>query len=375
MKNRIAYVILAFVLMLNAVVVYADDISDLQNKLNETNKKQENLNEEIKENKKVMDDVNKQIKDLDSQITKVSTELEQVEAQLETLNNQIEVTKEELVKAEENILEKNSTLSSRLRVMYKNGNIGYLEVLLGSKDIKNFFSRLDMVQSIIDQDVDLLKYMKAQRDEIENKEMLLKAQQNSVFVTKQEIETKKNELQIASRAKLDMMSELKKDTKALEKQVDELNALADEISEQIRLSSRSGEYEGGDLMWPVPGHTRISSPFGYRIHPIFKTRKMHTGIDIPAPTGTAIKAAGNGVVTYSGWLGGYGNVVMIDHNGGITTLYAHNSSLVVKKGDYVNAGDTIAKAGSTGNSTGPHCHFEVRNNGKYEDPVPWVKGN
>ena len=117
-----------------------------------------------------------------------------------------------------------------------------------------------------------------------------------------------------------------------------------------------------------------SSYYGYRLHPILKVKKFHTGIDIPAPTGTSIVAAGEGTVIYSGTLGGYGKTIMIDHDGGIVTLYGHNSSLLVKEGQDVKRGDIIAKAGSTGMSTGPHCHFEVRKNGVYEDPVPWLKG-
>ena len=128
------------------------------------------------------------------------------------------------------------------------------------------------------------------------------------------------------------------------------------------------------MEWPVSGHTRISSPFGYRIHPIFKVKKLHTGIDIPAPTGTSIGAAAAGTVVYCDWLGGYGKAIMVDHGGGILTLYGHNSALVVSEGDTVSRGQTIAKAGSTGNSTGPHLHFEVRKNGSYVDPMPWLRG-
>ena len=135
-----------------------------------------------------------------------------------------------------------------------------------------------------------------------------------------------------------------------------------------------GPYSGGTMGWPVPGHTRISSPYGYRIHPVFKTRKLHTGIDIPAPSGTTVAAASDGTVIYSGTLGGYGKTIMIDHGGGVVTLYGHNSSLTVSEGTTVKRGNTIAKVGSTGISTGPHCHFEVRKNGGYVDPMPYLRG-
>ena len=129
----------------------------------------------------------------------------------------------------------------------------------------------------------------------------------------------------------------------------------------------------GEVTLPAPTHTRISSPFGYRIHPIFGTRKLHTGTDFPTPTGTPIVAFKNGVVIHASKKGGYGNAIMIDHGGGTVSLYAHNSQLVVNVGQTVSAGQVVAKAGSTGYSTGPHCHFEVRQNGEFINPMSFFK--
>lgn len=137
-----------------------------------------------------------------------------------------------------------------------------------------------------------------------------------------------------------------------------------------------GEYVGGGILtWPVPNHTYISSYYGYRIHPIYKTRKFHTGIDIPAPRGTIIVAAEDGIVSFTGRKGTYGLTVIINHGSNIETLYAHNSSILVRAGESVKRGQPIAKIGSTGASTGPHLHFEVRKNGRHTNPLPWLTNN
>jgi murein DD-endopeptidase MepM/ murein hydrolase activator NlpD len=126
------------------------------------------------------------------------------------------------------------------------------------------------------------------------------------------------------------------------------------------------------MCWPSESSTRISSPFGNRLHPILRIYKLHTGIDIAARSGTNILAANAGTVISAGWNNGYGYMVMVDHGGGIVTLYAHSSKLLVRKGNVVARGQAIAKVGSTGMSTGPHLHFEVRVNGIYKNPLDYV---
>ena len=138
-------------------------------------------------------------------------------------------------------------------------------------------------------------------------------------------------------------------------------------------SSNPVKYTGGRFAWPVPGSQRITSYYGYRIHPVYKTKKFHTGIDVGAGYGLAIVAAGDGVVTMATTNGGYGKCVIINHGSGITTLYGHCSTLLVSVGDKVTKGQTIAKVGSTGVSTGPHLHFEVRVNGSTTDPLQYLK--
>ncbi|MDD2494331.1 MAG: M23 family metallopeptidase, partial [Tissierellia bacterium] len=145
------------------------------------------------------------------------------------------------------------------------------------------------------------------------------------------------------------------------------------IEKDILAAQRAVEYAGGEMAWPVPGNYRITSYFGGRPDPITGVWSTHRGIDIGASYGSAIVAANDGVVIFTGSHWSYGNYIIIDHGGGISTLYAHNTSLLVRNGDEVSRGEQIATAGSTGYSTGPHCHFEVRINGTITDPLKYVK--
>ncbi len=375
-KRFVVYLLIILILSTTVVQAYGESLTDLkktqQNIKNQIDKTQKNL-KQIQSQQK---DVEKQIKELDLKAENAALELDKVENDLKILNVNIEDTIADLEDAEAKLSEQEETFNQRIRVMYKNGNVGYLEVLLSSGNIKDFLSRKDMIQEIAEYDKELIRFMKEQRDTIDEKKVQLEAQRASVEVTKSKLEARKRDLDTATRSKTDLMSKLEKDTKAFEKEYDKLNEYAKQIESQIvKLQRNTGAYSGGKMAWPVPGYSRISSYYGYRIHPIFKVKKLHTGIDIPAPTGTPITSASDGIVIYTGWLGGYGNAVMVDHGGGIVTLYGHNSSITVSEGDNVKRGATIAKAGSTGNSTGPHLHFEVRKNGAYVDPLPWLKSN
>ena len=376
-RKKIIFFLLVLILLSNCVYVFADNgLNDLKKKQKSTINEMNQKKKEIKNLENQSKDVTSQIEELDKKMDIAARELGKVEEELDKLNKDISITTKELEEAEEKIQEKQDTFNSRVRVMYKNGNVGYLEALLSSADIRDFLSRKQMIQSITDHDVDLIKYMKEQRDIIDKKKTELHAQRASVEVTKNKLKDRKTDLAQATRAKEGLMVELNKDLKKAEEQYDDLNKLAKDIESEIVKRQRvDGPYSGGAMSWPVPGHTKINSYFGYRIHPIFKTKKLHTGLDISASTGTSIVAAADGTVIYSGTLGGYGNAIMIDHGGGIVTLYGHNSSLSVSEGTQVSRGSTIARAGSTGYSTGPHCHFEVRKNGACVDPLPYLKGN
>jgi len=354
--------------------VYAQSISDLKKQQSEIQSQIEQTKKELESMQSESKTVENQIKELDLKISNAQSELDSVEKELEIINANIEKAEKDLEEAEKNIADKTETFNQRLRVMYKNGNVGYLEVLLSSGDIKDFLSRQTMIESIAEQDKELLQYMKEQRDIVEQKKVELEAQRASVEITKSKLESRKRDLETVSRQKEDLMGRLVKDIDAYEKEYDKLNDYAKQIESKIvELQRNTNSYSGGVMLWPVEGYSRISSSFGYRIHPVFNVQKLHTGIDIPAPTGTAVRAASDGIVIYADWLGSYGKAVMIDHGSGIVTLYAHNSSILVSEGETVSRGQSIAKIGSTGVSTGPHLHFEVRKNGAYVDPISWLK--
>lgn len=366
--------LVVIILSMNIVSAYASNLDDLKDE-------QKKLEQEIKDTKTEINrietqtkDVSRQIDDIDRKMNQATVDLENVEIELKNIEEKIIVTTEELEEAEISLEDKKNTFNKRIRVMYMNGNVGFLEILLSSENIKDFLSRQDIVESIAEHDKDLIRFMKEQRNIIDAKKVELEAQRASVEITKSKIESRKKDLETATREKESLMGRLALNRKELEKQVDKFNEEAKEIeAEIVKLQRNSGPYSGGQMEWPAPGYHRITSKFGYRIHPILKTKKLHTGIDIGVPTGGNIVAAAAGIVIYSGSLGGYGNTIMVDHGGGIVTLYAHNSRLVAKEGDVVKRGDIVSKAGSTGMSTGPHLHFEVRKNGVYQDPMTWLK--
>ena len=173
-------------------------------------------------------------------------------------------------------------------------------------------------------------------------------------------------------SQLALLGEIDRAIETFESELAGLELEQDRLQELLRLEQEDGGSPPGRLLWPVQG--RISSVFGYRTHPVTGVRKLHSGLDIAAPSGTPLSAAAGGRVVLADWFGGYGLTVIIDHGGGVATLYAHQSRLSVSTGDTVSSGNTIGYVGSTGLSTGPHVHFEVRTDGSSEDPLPWLRG-
>jgi murein DD-endopeptidase MepM/ murein hydrolase activator NlpD len=343
-----------------------------QEELDKINQQIKQSQSQLNAGKKKVKELSTQIKNLESQINATEKEINDLQCDIEDTEKKIEAEKEKLAQKERELAEQNDGLEKRLRAMYKNGDIGMLQVLLGSEDITDFMTNMDMVQRIFDNDVEILKELEEQHRIIEEKKKQLESLQAQLEAQKQRQADKQSAL-VASRGKVsDLKSQVEKDNKALEAMIDSLNAEADRLGEEIRKLQGNQAYIGGEFAWPSASSRRVTSEFGYRIHPILKVKKLHTGLDIGAAAGTEVLAANYGTVIKAEWNNSYGNVIMVDHGGGIVTLYAHNSKLLAKTGDYVTKGQTIALVGSTGDSTGPHIHFEVRVNGQYQDPRKWL---
>ena len=266
-------------------------------------------------------------------------------------------------------------MEKRLVAIYESGDTNYIDVLLKSNDISEFLSNYYLITEITSIDKDLLDEVEKEKKEIELSKKKLEKNQESLAVALQTQTKTSTVLQNTKTLREKYVSRLSDEEKAKQAQIDEITAQYEAINDQILELAKQGldtDYIGGELAWPVPGYTKITSNYGMRVHPITGQYKLHTGVDISAPIGANFVAANDGIVTKAGYNTAYGNMVIIDHGGGVQTLYAHGSEILVQVGDEVNAGDEVLKVGSTGYSTGPHAHFEIRINGQTVDPLDYL---
>lgn len=372
MKKTICYTLILLLLMgiFGWNVGFAG--KNPQADLNDLNQDIRDLQSQLKEGKAVESTLSKQIKELQGKINATQQQIEALSGNIAATEAKIAVAYAELDQLEKDMAKQNSALNSRLRAMYKNGSVSYMDVLLGSTSITNLMTNMDRIRRVYDADKEIMIYLEAQHDVVESQRLYLASLQEKLKLNVADVQSKKASLASDQATVAGKKAEVSAENKELEQQIDALNAEANRLIAEIRALQGTGAYIGGIMAWPTPGVTRVTSEFGYRIHPILKVSKLHTGIDIGCPSGTTVVAANAGTVIKAGWNNSYGNMVMIDHGGGIVTLYAHNSSLLVSTGAKVERGDAIAKSGSTGMSTGPHLHFEVRVNGEYQNPRNWV---
>ena len=353
----------------------AASASELQNQLNQLEKKQSQITKEIQKTQNDKAKEQEYQKQLDSQIDVTQKQIDLLTKQLTVLNNDIAQKTKQIEAKEKEIEESDAQLRVRLRAMYMAEDDSMLSVLLGATDFADFLTKVDMVKRISQNDTALIKKLAAEKKEVEEKRASLVADKKQLDASKASLDAKTKQLEASmakSQTEINRMKQAEAEYQKNKAQIDQqMEALEREIQAAIQQGQTNETYVGGELMWPLPGRTYISSYFEMR------WGRMHKGIDIPAPAGTPIHAANDGTVikavkTYTPGYS-YGMYVIIDHGGQKSTLYGHCSAVLVNVGDKVKRGDTIALVGNTGNSYGNHCHFEVRINGTATNPLNYVK--
>lgn len=402
------------VALLTALIFCVETSAVSAASLSEVRKNIQSKQQEIKDSKEKEQDLSDKIAAMEKQISSKEADISKLEKAIGEAETRLGTLQKQLKEAEAKVDQQDEDLCSRLRNMYKNGSIGFIDVLLDSDNISEFLTNLDMVQKVYSQDQDTLETLKEASAEIDKKKKEIESLQSELTASKELVQEEKQSLQAdkteVEKQKATVTADIAESEDELDQMQDEEAAIeeairaeekrkAEEAAKKNNSSSSSSSsssskpssskpsssssskpstsgklttYKGLTMQFPAPSMTRKSSNFGYRIHPIKHTKRLHAGVDLAAPGGSPIVAAMSGRVILARAGSGYGNYIIVDHGNGYATLYAHCSKLLVKKGQRVSRGQQIAKVGSTGASTGNHLHFEVRVKGTPVNPAPYI---
>ncbi len=397
--NLIVLIIFIIIVMISTVVfasnVSLDNTNNIEeNSLNTTNEsKEEKTIDELKQEKSNLEldleqsnaqmqlvetelsDLLLKVEEISLEILEKNTEIDKLTLENKELDIYINNVETDLNEITENYNKKKKLLDERLVSSYQRGKTSYLDLLLNSKGLISFISNYYLLSEIVEADENLIKEISSAKDYMEKLDISLKVKRKQLEENKSIIQKNKISLENMQVLKNKKVSELSEAELNLHKQIEEYQTEIENVEKEIRflsIENVGSEYIGGTMAWPVPGYTRITSQFGMRTHPITGIYKLHTGTDIGAPMGENFVAANDGVVVKAEYNPAYGNMVILNHGGGITTLYAHGSEILVELGQTVTQGTPVLKVGSTGYSTGPHAHFEVRVNGEYKNPLDYI---
>ncbi|MCH4167190.1 MAG: peptidoglycan DD-metalloendopeptidase family protein [Megasphaera sp.] len=397
-KKYIAAIITA-TLLSPSFAVFAED-EDLQNQLSDVQGRMAEQAQKKNDAEAVIGNVFEKLRVIQENLDGAVKDYKELASQLADTDQKISSLQKELDQKQAKLTSREGVFSKRVRDIYMHGQLSYIDVVLGAKNFDDFANRVELLRRIVDSDMELITSIRDERDQITAAKQTLETEREKQAKLKDDAAKKKDEIEQHKGEQQGFLRQAQNDKATAQEAYDELESASQSIGEMLRQraadranaqaqasagssdsgdgsSSDGGSYDSyqpvsgsGAMIWPVNGV--ITSPFGYREHPIFGRAILHSGIDIGVDYGTPVHAADSGVVVDAGWISGYGYAVVIDHGNGLSTLYGHNESLAVSSGQSVSQGQVIAYAGSTGNSTGPHVHFEVRSNGDPVDPSAYL---
>lgn len=336
MKKK-ATLIVIFLIIISVLlirnIVHAEDLNDLHNQREELQEQIDEVNEEINDLQIELTENLEQLNNLNSKIYTLEQEISLLEGNLSKINQEVEKITAELTIIEENYNIQKEALANRIVALYEAGDVLYLDVLLNSSSVSEFISNYFLIGEIVKYDNELLENIETQKVQIETIKNTLVERKKQLDLIKENKEKATISLENSKIIRNSYIAKLTEDEKVMQEKVDKYQAELNSIDAQIAFLTTLNigeDYVGGEFTWPAPGYTTITSNFGMRFHPVLKVNRLHTGTDIGMPTGSYIVASNDGVVIKSLYTTGYGNMIMVDHGGGITTLYAHGSEIIAK---------------------------------------------
>ncbi|NEQ95350.1 MAG: peptidoglycan DD-metalloendopeptidase family protein [Cyanothece sp. SIO2G6] len=348
-------------------------MEELRQQQEQLKQKQNQLQQEQERLQQLEQQATSRLDALKDNIQATAEQVSYNEEQLAIATQKLKVLQADLAIAEQQFQDQQFATIARLRFLQRQqGRYGWA-VLLHSQNLNDFLDRRRQLKLVYESDRGILDDLQTKADDLEQRRQTVERQKNDIALLTQQLLAQKEEYETQAQEQAGLVTRLKQDQQALEAAESQLERDSRNITILIqqRIATAQGPVQGtGQMIFPV--NAALTSGFGPRIHPILGYRRFHAGIDFGASTGTPIWAADSGRVIFAGWYGGYGRSVIINHGGGLTTLYAHTSQVYVTEGQMVQRGQAIAAVGSTGLSTGPHLHFEVRQNGNPVNPLGYL---
>lgn len=389
LQNRIKKATAVFILSVFTITcvppvtgLAANSIGDLQKQQNDLNNQKKNVKSEISTKNTEKKTLTEQLKDINAELNTVQHTIDDLNVEITETEGKISDTQVEIDNKQRDYDGRLAIFNQRLKAMYQYGDVNFLEVLLQSSSLTDFLTRFEYLKYIANNDQKLLDEVSELKSNLETEKKELNGMKTSLVIKKQNQVAKSQELETATQKKEALVAQINAEQDALYDILEDLEAESKALNSEIqRLQAEAAAKAAkngtttkapGTYLWPCPSSKKITSTYGYRTHPVTGAKKLHSGMDIGASYGSAVVAAAGGTVIMSKYYGGYGNCIIIDHGGGVATLYGHMSSLIAKNGQTVTAGQQIGKVGSTGVSTGNHLHFEVRINGSTVNPASYV---